>query len=437
MKYYVKNRISENISQTPEGFLICPGVPIARTGEQIYGDFETELKGDANGIVKVQRDESEVFRPQTIASFNGKPVTIQHPDDFVNPKNWSELAKGVVQNARRGEGDQKNDLLADLLITDDEAIKLIKKGLRQVSCGYDAEYEQISDGQGRQTNIIGNHVALVEEGRAGPDYAIKDHKLKGEKMSMKEKMKKLLAKFSDEAEKIAKDEEPKFEEKKDEEKKDAYDDLVKMCGDLSEKLEAFSKSKDEDPEKEEKKDEEKPEEKKDEEKPEKSMDDRLKALEDNVAQLMEKQSKDADEDKDDEEPVDEEKKKQDNPDDEYEDDDFSESSMVGDEKSRVEILAPGLSLSKTFKADALKAAWKNKEGKKAIETLTGKKELVLDSADRIDSLFVAASELLKHTRNKSLAGTRQVKDQDNGPVYKTAEQINEINAKFYAKPTLN
>ena len=47
--------------------------------------------------------------------------------------------------------------------------------LPEVSCGYDADYEQTEPGRGTQRNIIGNHVALVTRGRAGPRVAIKDH----------------------------------------------------------------------------------------------------------------------------------------------------------------------------------------------------------------------------------------------------------------------
>lgn len=440
MKYFVKHRLSDNISETPEGFLVCLAVPIARTGEQIYGAGETPLEAGADGKISIYRDEKEVFRPQTIASFNGKPITIKHPEDFVTTKNWSSLAKGIVQNARRGEGDQKNDLLADLLITDDEAIKLVKNGLREVSCGYEAEYEQTDDGKGMQTKIVGNHLALVDEGRAGSAYAIKDHKLKGdtemsltEKKSVLEKVKAIFSKAQDEAMKLA-DEAPE-EKKKEEESKDAgaYDELVQMCKDLGEKIDALSKPKDEEPKKEEEKkasDEEEKDKPKDEEKKEESkddeasMEDRLKALEEKVAKFLESQSKD--------EEKEEESK---DADEESEDDDFEESSMVGDDKSRVEILAPGLEVTKDFKAEALKTAWKNAESKKVIETITGKKELVLDSAEKIDTLFVAASELLKVTRNRSMANTKKTTDTnlEVTPGYKTAEQMNEVFAQYYKR----
>ena len=61
---------------------------------------------------------------------------------LVNPENWKELAVGHLQNVRRGTGDQSDLMLADLIVKDENAIQLIEDGLREVSCGYDAEYEQ-------------------------------------------------------------------------------------------------------------------------------------------------------------------------------------------------------------------------------------------------------------------------------------------------------
>jgi hypothetical protein len=64
--------------------------------------------------------------------------------------------------------------MADLFITDAEAIKDIRSGKREVSCGYDASYEATSPGYGIQKAIIGNHVAIVDSGRCGPMCKIGD-----------------------------------------------------------------------------------------------------------------------------------------------------------------------------------------------------------------------------------------------------------------------
>lgn len=172
--FYVTEQLSEHMYETPEGFLVCVDVPIARIGEYVYKNNEVPVEGGKDGLVKILRDEDQVFAEATIKSFEGKPVTINHPDDFVTPENWKDLAHGMVQNVRRGDKDQNDLLIADLILNTEDAIKLVKGGLRQVSCGYDAQYDQIEPGLGKQKDIIGNHLALVVKGRAGNRCAIMD-----------------------------------------------------------------------------------------------------------------------------------------------------------------------------------------------------------------------------------------------------------------------
>ena len=59
MLAYYGSVISENITETPEGFLICKNVPIARTGTQEYLPCEIGLPGE--GLINVSRLESEVL----------------------------------------------------------------------------------------------------------------------------------------------------------------------------------------------------------------------------------------------------------------------------------------------------------------------------------------------------------------------------------------
>jgi hypothetical protein len=173
-RWFTPETLSARQRMTPEGFLLCEAVPIARTGTLIYDESEIPVEGGPGGLVTIERNADEVFRAETMASFEGKPVTLSHPDDFVNPSNWRQLSVGIVQNVRRGTDIESDLMLADLLITDAAAIAEVRGGLRQVSCGYDADYEQLAPGRGRQTNIVGNHVALVERGRCGPRCAIGD-----------------------------------------------------------------------------------------------------------------------------------------------------------------------------------------------------------------------------------------------------------------------
>lgn len=181
MKYFFNTQLGETRYRLADGSLLCKDVPIARTGTQVYAAEDLpKLTPNAAGQIIVTRSPEQVFDPATLASFEGMSITVLHPEDedgnirLVNPQNWKDLAHGHLQNVRRGTGNQSDLMLADLIVKDEYAIQLIEDGLRQVSCGYDAEYEQTTPGKADQVDITGNHVALVPKGRAGNRCAIGD-----------------------------------------------------------------------------------------------------------------------------------------------------------------------------------------------------------------------------------------------------------------------
>lgn len=174
---YYGSKISPHMTDTPEGFLICHDVPIARTGTQDYLAREMMLDGDPERIVTVQRYPEDVFEAAALASFEGKPVTDGHPPENVSPENYAAYTKGHVQNVRR-DGEY---IVADLYINDANLANEVRNNVkREVSCGYLCNY--VPDGAGyRQERIRGNHVAVVPKGRAGAAVAIHDTAPEAEK----------------------------------------------------------------------------------------------------------------------------------------------------------------------------------------------------------------------------------------------------------------
>lgn len=172
MLSYYGYTISPNQIETGEGFLICRNVPIARIGEQEYLGREVGLEHDQ--IVKVHRSPEEVFSEAALASFEGKPVTNDHPPELLSPDTVSMYEKGHAQNIRRGTEEWEDYVLADLHIHDGSLIDAIQKGKREISCGYECEYVDNGDGTYSQKHIRGNHIAVVERGRAGKRAAILD-----------------------------------------------------------------------------------------------------------------------------------------------------------------------------------------------------------------------------------------------------------------------
>jgi len=177
--FHTEKRLGDNQAMTPEGYLLCENVPIARTGLMLYGAGEIHVNGEFldagdDGIIRVTRHEDDVFHPRALASFEGKSVTDDHPPEGVDPTNFRDYEIGTTHNVRRGEGVYSDCIVADLLIKDAGAIRAVQSGKREVSCGYDADYEQDAPGHAKQFNFIGNHVALVDRGRCGARCSIGD-----------------------------------------------------------------------------------------------------------------------------------------------------------------------------------------------------------------------------------------------------------------------
>ena len=175
MLAYYGYTISPNQLETGEGFLICRNVPIACTGTQEYLGREIGLDGaDSERLVTVYRSPEEVFSDAALASFEGKPATNDHPPDLIGPDDVAVYEKGHAQNIRRGSGEWADYILADLHIHDRELIDAVQNGKREISCGYTCEYVENADGTYSQKNIRGNHIAVVDRGRAGKRAAILD-----------------------------------------------------------------------------------------------------------------------------------------------------------------------------------------------------------------------------------------------------------------------
>lgn len=141
----------------------------ARTGIQQY--LGSELGRPELSIVNVYRDESEVFSKRSLDTFSRIPITIDHPSVDVDATNWKKLAVGTTGDEVLRDGEY---LKIGLKITDADAVKAINGGKRELSVGYSAEIvwqDGIApDGtpyQARQQNIVANHIAAVDSGRAG------------------------------------------------------------------------------------------------------------------------------------------------------------------------------------------------------------------------------------------------------------------------------
>lgn len=126
-------------------------------------------------ITRELRHPDEVFKPESLASLKNRPVTDGHPaEGKLNPKNTKRLSIGTLT-----EAPEKEDVFVKtrLMVTDEISIGKIMREenpVRELSCGYDCatiKEDGIFQGEAYdhiQKDIIYNHVAIVDKGRAGP-----------------------------------------------------------------------------------------------------------------------------------------------------------------------------------------------------------------------------------------------------------------------------
>ena len=172
----VKARFDEN------GFLVDTPI-VARVGVQTYylpdGTERREF-----------RPASEVFKKDSLASYQGKPITLGHV--FVNPDNAKDTVVGSVSGVAMRED---SNVVVPLTVYDKDSIEKAKSGVAgELSVGYhtvdiekkgwgsnetgeyklDGEYQSQDEippdwvrFDALQTEIKVNHIALVYKGRAG------------------------------------------------------------------------------------------------------------------------------------------------------------------------------------------------------------------------------------------------------------------------------
>ena len=171
---------------TPEGYLVAPAV-LGRCGVQIYTRAELGLDGDPNAQVRLMRTPEEVLRPETIASFENKPITYRHPETGVDASKWAEVAKGHVRDVAKLPGDLMG---GTTWVMDGEQVSRVVAGDAHLSSGYSFELDLTpgKDFDGYQRKILGDHLAILDKvldsPRGGPICRISDNERK-KTMAMK------------------------------------------------------------------------------------------------------------------------------------------------------------------------------------------------------------------------------------------------------------
>lgn len=163
------------------GWIEIKDNPISKVGVFAYLGRNVDKKFDPDEIVMVLRPDEELASPKTIESFRLIPwidnhVMLGNPESgMTSPE--EKGVEGVI-----GEDIYFDDgiLYANIKVFSSNLDDLIDHGKRELSAGYRCRYELSSgvwNGQrydAIQRDIRGNHLALVHEGRMGPDVAVLD-----------------------------------------------------------------------------------------------------------------------------------------------------------------------------------------------------------------------------------------------------------------------
>ncbi len=158
----------DKIERTPEGFLRLPA-KVTRTGIFIY------RKADGS-LVRELRKPEEVFNADSLASILAKPFTNNHPSEgSVDSQNATRHTVGFTSDSVQEEG---KFVKVFLNVLDENTIKDIENGKREVSCGYRCKVldeSGVFEGErfdAIQTEIRYNHISLVDRGRGGPEVRV-------------------------------------------------------------------------------------------------------------------------------------------------------------------------------------------------------------------------------------------------------------------------
>jgi hypothetical protein len=220
--FYQRVKISDNMETEKEtGFLYCKNSILGHVGVQQYNGVEVGM--DEYGVVDVVREAEDVFDEDSLASMDGKPITLYHPDEMVTSENFKKYAVGFIKNVHR----ENNYIIGDLVINDMEAIEKVVSGeIKDLSLGYQAKLVPTGDGRLKQKNIVINHLAIVPEGRAEFARIVDENTIKkGEQTNM--------GLFSKKEEELKQDAEMPVEEMEDEEtmmekEKEVVEDMDKV-----------------------------------------------------------------------------------------------------------------------------------------------------------------------------------------------------------------
>ena len=161
-------------------------VILCRSGIQIYSYAEVVA---AIGEPPVKKDFYKEYRPANVVVkakdlFKSLPVCCEHPTEWITPKNFNELAGGVLDKeievvALEGESEGEIGLKSNITFYTDELYNYYLNN-KEVSVGYTCKKHYVENPDEVGYDILldeiteVNHLAITQAGRGGSSVAVID-----------------------------------------------------------------------------------------------------------------------------------------------------------------------------------------------------------------------------------------------------------------------
>lgn len=187
MSYKLNSNIQiKEWEKTREGFLKIPVVVIS---EEVldYPEFGTQ-----------EYIGPDIYSPEFLKQIDGLPFVLEHPMEAGQPvdvtsENYKRYIKGALSNPEAQK--EKRRVVADLTVYDKDTASAIEAGdIKELSAKYesvDVKENGTFDGKKynvKQTNMILNHLALTEAGRAGDKVKVLISKQNSQRRNTMEEM---------------------------------------------------------------------------------------------------------------------------------------------------------------------------------------------------------------------------------------------------------
>ena len=182
------------VKDSAKPYITQKDVILCRSGIQIYHASEVASFITEDNKPLVEKEWYKEYRPANVIVkaqdlFKSLPVTKEHPDEWVTPQNWSELAGGTLDKeisvvALDGEAEGEIGLKSNITFYTDELYNYYLNN-KEVSVGYTCKKHFVDNPEELGYDIVldeiteVNHLAITRAGRGGSEVAVIDSVIRG------------------------------------------------------------------------------------------------------------------------------------------------------------------------------------------------------------------------------------------------------------------